>query len=290
MFIQVSEIPPWVRRVLPGSSVCGVWNIPVHLKILPFPIPIKTGKNEGAEIQCHVNVLKVWSLSAWSAAVALGSAQAAGVAASHHCEVGEYEDTENKPRSGFKEVSYWLSSLASRKSLWLIAHLCIRKLGDCWPVFCFSPGFRCVCTKLIGIRFAIPGQAAWSARSGGEAVDMLPYCQQRYLNWGTIAVKSCAFRGLSEAEWGLEKAAACQLGCTELRRKSPCCWLPAWAARCLLAFINTKINLAFLKNTPFFHYCKFKCGHTVNADQPRGGTLCIDYDFNPPPPLKKKKP
>lgn len=130
----------------------------------------------------------------------------------------------------------------------------------------------------------MPGQAAWSAHSGREAVDMLPYCQQRYLNWGTIAVKSCAFRGLSEARWGLEKAAACQLGYAELHRKSPYCWLPAWAARCLLAFINTKINLAFLKNTPFFHYWNLKCGHTVNADQPRGGTLCIDYDFNSPPP------
>lgn len=62
-----------------------------------FPIPVKTGKNKGIDTQHCVNVLKVWSLSAWSAAVALGSAQAAGAAASHPCEAGEYEDAENKP-------------------------------------------------------------------------------------------------------------------------------------------------------------------------------------------------
>lgn len=58
------------------------------------------------------------------------------------------------------------------------------------------------------MRFAIPGQAGRWLFQGGGAVVVLLDCQQRCLTRGTIPVKSCAFGGLSEAEWVLEKEKA----------------------------------------------------------------------------------
>lgn len=84
------------------------------------------------------------------------------------------------------------------------------------------------------------------ARFGVEAVVMLPCCQQRYVNRGTVPVKSCAFGGLSESRGGWKRLFSISWGTLSPAEKSPCRWLPAWAVCCLLAVINPDVNLAFL--------------------------------------------